>query len=71
MEVAKYLVDQGEANKPMMLCEKHARMFEFIMMEHEMPHTIYELDDEEIEDEYPCMACHLDDITKPKLILPD
>ena len=70
MEIAKYLVDQ-EGGQPLMMCERHAKMFEFIMMENDKPHTIYELEDEQIADEYPCMACHLDDITKPKLILPN
>ena len=55
MEVAKYLVQQDE--QPLMLCEKHAKMFELIMMEKEAPHTIYELDDEQIEENYQSTRC--------------
>jgi hypothetical protein len=70
MEIAKFLVDQ-EGGQPMMLCEKHAKMFELVTRIAEVPTTIIELEDEQIEEQYPCMACHLEDMTKPKIILPN
>jgi hypothetical protein len=67
----KYLTTVGE-NAPVIMCEKHAQMFEMIMMVNETPHTIYEMDDEDVE--YKCQACNLkdtvDEMNRPKIILP-
>ena len=42
---------------PVVLCEKHAKTFETTMMVNDIPHTIYEFDDEE-PSQY-CQACDL------------
>jgi|LakMenEpi13Sep09_1017268.scaffolds.fasta_scaffold02637_3 hypothetical protein len=60
------------ANKsPTIMCERHAQAFEIMMMQHEIPHTIYEMDESE---EHECQACNLkdtvDEMTRPKIILP-
>ena len=42
---------------PVVLCEEHAKIFEMTMMVNDIPHTIYEFDDED-ESQY-CQACDL------------
>ena len=62
-----------EDNLPTIMCEKHAKMFEKMMMIVEVPHTIYEMEDEDSLD-LECQACNLkntvDEMTRPKIILP-
>jgi hypothetical protein len=62
-----------EDNLPTIMCEKHAKMFEKMMMIVEVPHTIYEMEDEDSID-LECQACNLkdtvDEIRRPKIILP-
>ena len=62
-----------EDNLPTIMCEKHAKMFEKMMMIVEVPHTIYEMEDEDSID-LECQACNLkdtvDELTRPKIILP-
>ena len=54
---------------PTIMCEKHAMAFEALMLQHEIPHTIYELED---DDEHECHACNLQyELTKPRIILPN
>ena len=63
---------------PVVLCEKHAQTFETTMLVNDIPHTIYEFDDED-ESQY-CQACDLqvakeyakrvEEANQPKIILP-
>jgi len=65
-----FLVASGD-NPPMIMCEKHAQIFEKIFTLAEIPHTIYELDDEDQENA-KCHACSLlPDIidNQPRIIL--
>lgn len=72
MNNTKYLATVGD-NLPTIMCEEHAKMFEKIMMVSDIPHTIYEMEDEDSLD-LQCQACNLkdtiDDMNKPKIILP-
>lgn len=53
------------------LCERHAQVFELSMTMAQVPHTIYELDDEDSENAN-CQACDLqDELTRPRFILPN
>jgi hypothetical protein len=55
----------------MILCEKHAKSFELAAITAETPHTIIEMEDED-QDGHKCMACNLqDELTRPRIILPD
>lgn len=55
----------------MIMCERHAKAFELAAIAAGTPHTIYELDDEEVE-YIECHACKLqDELTRPRIILPD
>ena len=69
---SKFLATVGD-NLPTIMCETHAQMFEKIMMIAEVPHTIYEMEDEDSTD-LECQACNLkdtvDELTRPKIILP-
>jgi len=69
---ARFLVAVG-AMTPTMMCEYHARAFERLMLEHEQPHTIYELEDE--DGEHECHACDLkatiEEAERPRIILPN
>jgi hypothetical protein len=53
----RFLTTIGE-EPPIIMCERHARTFEQIMMVGSVPHTIYELDDEDAETT-KCQACNL------------
>ena len=57
----------------MILCEKHAKVFEIAAMTAETPHTIIELEDTDTA--YICHACDLaltmDEMNRPKIILPN
>lgn len=55
----------------MILCEKHAKAFEAAALVANTPHTIYEMDEEDAL-EAKCHACDLqDELTRPRIILPD
>lgn len=55
----------------MILCEEHSKVFELAAMQANTPHTIYELDEEDING-HVCMACDLkDELTRPRIILPN
>jgi hypothetical protein len=55
----------------MILCEKHAKAFEQAAMIAATPHTIYEMEDEDAVSAV-CHACNLqDELTRPRIILPD
>lgn len=74
----KFLATVGEQT-PTILCERHAKIFEIAMMANEIPHTIYELEDE--DGPYYCHACDLqvakdyvkrveEQASTPKIVLP-
>jgi hypothetical protein len=68
---SRYLVSSND-NPPVIMCEKHAQMFEKIMTIANLPHTIYELEDEDSHKK--CHACSLlPDIVDnmPRIILPN
>jgi len=55
----------------MILCEKHAKAFEQAAMIAVTPHTIYEMEDEDAASAV-CHACDLhNELTRPRIILPD
>jgi len=55
----------------MLLCERHARAFELAALAAGTPHTIYELDDDDILG-YKCHACDLKvELDRPRIILPN
>jgi len=55
----------------MILCERHAKAFELAALTAGTPHTIYEMDDEDAVTAR-CHACDLqDELTRPRIILPD
>jgi len=55
----------------MILSEKQAQAFEAAALVAGTPHTVYELDEEDAL-EAKCHACDLqDELTRPKIILPD
>lgn len=55
----------------MILCEEHAKAFELAALTAKTPHTIYELDEEDAIDT-KCHACDLkDELTRPRIILPN
>ena len=67
---SKFLVTIND-NPPVIMCEKHAQIFEKITLLANLPCTIYELDDEDSDKK--CQACSmLPDIVDnmPRIILP-
>lgn len=57
--------------KAMIMCLPHAQTFELTMIATEVPHTIWELDDDDKEGK-TCQACDLhNELTRPRLILPN
>ena len=55
----------------MILCENHAKAFEIAAMTANTPHTIIEMEEGDI-DGHKCMACELqDELTRPRIILPN
>jgi hypothetical protein len=71
MNNSKYLVTIND-NPPVIMCEKHAQLFEKITLVDNLPCTIYELDDE--DNHKKCHACNLllDIIdNQPRIILPN
>ena len=73
----RYLTAVGE-RAPAILCERHAKIFEETMLTAQVPHTIYELEDD--DGPYYCHACDLqvakdyvkrrEEASEPKIILP-
>lgn len=55
-KTGRFLVTVGD-QPPLIMCEEHAKIFETTAMVAEVPHTIYEFDDED-ESQY-CQACDL------------
>lgn len=54
----------------MILCEKHAKVFETAAMIAMTPHTVYEMEDEDAL-HAKCHACNLqDELTRPQIIMP-
>jgi hypothetical protein len=76
-KTGRFLTTVGE-QPPVILCERHAQVFEIAMVSNDIPHTIYELDDD--DGPYYCHACDLqvakdyvkrrDQANAPKIILP-
>jgi len=76
-KTGRFLTTVGEQH-PVILCERHAQVFEMAMVANDIPHTIYEFDDQD-ESQY-CQACDLqvakdyikrrDQAAEPKIILP-
>ena len=76
-KTGRFLTAVGE-QPPLIMCEKHAQVFELAMAANGIPHTIYEFDDQD-ESQY-CQACDLqvakdyikrrDQAAQPKIILP-
>jgi len=76
-KTGRFLTTVGEQH-PVILCERHAQVFEMAMVANDIPHTIYEFDDQD-ESQY-CQACDLqvakdyikrrDQAAQPKIILP-
>ena len=55
----------------LILCEEHSKVFELAALAAKTPHTIYELDEEDING-HVCMACNMqDELTRPRIILPN
>jgi len=55
----------------MILCERHAQAFEAAALAAGTPHTVYELDDEDTIG-VKCHACDLqDELTRPRIIIPE
>jgi hypothetical protein len=76
-KTGKYLTAIGD-RAPAIMCESHAKVFEETMITAAVPHTIYELDDD--DGPYYCHACDLqkakehvkrrDQVNESKIILP-
>jgi hypothetical protein len=76
-KTGRFLTTVGE-QPPVILCERHAQVFEIAMVANDIPHTIYEFDDE--DESHYCQACDLqvakayakrvEEQNQPKIILP-
>jgi hypothetical protein len=76
-KTGRFLTTVGE-QPPVIMCEKHAQVFEMAMTANDILHTIYEFDDED-ESQY-CHACDLvvakeyakrvEEQNQPRIILP-
>ena len=55
-KTGRFLTTMGD-QPPLIMCERHAKMFEMTMGVNDIPHTIYEFDDED-PSQY-CQACDL------------
>ncbi len=64
---AEFLVAVGEAGATV-LCHKHTDAFVRMHEAAKIEHTVYQLPWN--EESMPCQACHLDEVTRPRLILP-
>ena len=67
----RFLITIGE-HTPAILCEKHAKTFEQTMIAGNVPHTIYEMDED--DEHYNCHACKMaeakEEASRPHIILP-
>jgi len=76
-KTGRFLTTVGD-QPPVILCERHAQVFEIAMTANDIPHTIYEFDDED-PSQY-CQACDLkkaqeylkrqEEASQPQIILP-
>jgi hypothetical protein len=76
-KTGRFLTTVGD-QPPVIMCEKHAKVFELAMLANDIAHTIYEFDDED-ESQY-CQACDLqvakayakqvEEASQPKIVLP-
>jgi tRNA(Ile)-lysidine synthase TilS/MesJ len=76
-KTGRFLTTVGEQH-PVVLCEEHAKVFEIAMIANDIPHTIYEFDDE--TESQHCQACDLkiakayakqvEEASTPKIVLP-
>jgi len=76
-KTGRFLTTVGE-QPPVIMCERHAQVFEMACVANEIPHTIYEFDDED-EPQY-CQACDLqkakdyvkrvEQESQPRIIIP-
>jgi desulfoferrodoxin (superoxide reductase-like protein) len=76
-KTGRFLTTVGE-HPPVVMCEKHAKVFELAMSVNDIPHTIYEFDDE--TESQHCQACDLqvakdyvrrvEEANQPRIILP-
>jgi len=77
-KTGRFLTTVGDQH-PVILCERHAQVFEIAMVANDIPHTIYEFDDAD-PSEY-CQACDLkqakeyvkrkeEQASQPRIILP-
>ena len=64
---AEFLVAVGDAGATV-LCARHTEAFVRMHEAAHIAHTVYELPDD--EEAMSCQACHLDEVTRPRLILP-
>jgi hypothetical protein len=64
---AEFLVAVGDAGATV-LCDRHTQAFVKMHEAARIEHTVYQLPWD--EDSMPCQACHLDEVTRPRLILP-
>lgn len=52
----------------MIMCERHAKVFELAAIAAGTPHSIYEMDED--AEHMQCMACNLqDELTRPRIVL--
>jgi hypothetical protein len=76
-KTGRFLTTVGEQT-PVIMCERHAQVFEMAMTANNILHTIYEFDDED-ESQY-CHACDLqvakayarrvEEQNQPRIIMP-
>lgn len=65
-EPAQFLVALDDGGT--LLCARHAVAFQQVMNAAGANHDIYELDPD--EDPVVCQACHLSELSTPRIILP-
>ena len=76
-KTGRFLTTVGE-QPPVIMCERHAQVFEIAMVANDIPHTIYEFNDE--DESHYCQACDLvvakayakrvEEQNQPRIILP-
>lgn len=64
---AEFVVTVGEAGATV-LCDRHTDAFVRMHVAAHIAHEVYALPAD--EDPVVCQACHLDEVTRPRLILP-
>ena len=67
VDPAEFLVTVGEAGATV-LCARHTQAFVLMHQAAHIDHVVYELPGD--EPPIQCQACHLDEVTRPRLILP-